>query len=82
VASDQPRQKRFDATVEARVARGPERRFRVLPINRDGNLIWVDPAGYALAYSELPTEWREEDAVALEFTLDPEAREVFGEPYI
>lgn len=32
--------------------------WRVIPFEQNGRLIWMDPAGYSLATSEIPENWR------------------------
>lgn len=55
--------------------------FRVLPIRMGDALVWVDPAGYELARSKVPSNLREDIFDNWDFTLLPSERAVKAEPY-
>lgn len=56
------------------------RRISVLPLNHDGGLRWIDPAGYAVAQSDLPQGWDDQPS-RFRFELAVDTRTVTGEPY-
>lgn len=55
--------------------------LNVLPLERADALIWIDPAGYAVAYCDRPKDWDGKSA-AYRFELAVDRREVTGEPYL
>lgn len=58
-----------------------DRRFRVLPVQRDGELYWTDPAGYTLAKSTAPGTWDSLWATSFDFVLDAKRARVITAPY-
>lgn len=53
----------------------------VLPLENDGGLSWIDPAGYVVAQCALPDDW-DGQHVRYRFELTVDMRKVVGEPYL
>ena len=45
------------------------RKMSVLPFREGGRLVWIDAAGYKVAYGDCPPDWAEEIATSNTFTL-------------
>ena len=58
------------------------RTWRVLPVQRDGQLRWTDPAGYVLAGSKPPPKWRKGFSRSYDFFLEPDKKIVISEPFL
>jgi len=56
--------------------------FRVLPLETDGDILWMDPAGYPLARSARPDFWQGEAFSTMDFDLDTHRRVVEAAPYL
>lgn len=69
------------ATIEDELsgAQGP---LRVLPAVAESELVWLDPAGYALARSSIPDGWSTNVARNYYFLLDPHSQQVDARPYV
>ncbi len=52
----------------------------VLPLENDGSLSWIDPAGYVVARCALPDDW-DDRHVRYRFELKVDTLKVVGEPY-
>lgn len=74
-----------DFTIEAALARPAadylRPRLTVAPLDADDSLIWVDPAGYTGARSEIPYGWREQ-ASSFDFELIVADSTIVGESYL
>lgn len=57
-------------------------RWRVLPVEHEEGLLWVDPAGYRLAISPRPQDWLPEFLNRYDFFLDTDKLLVRSEPYL
>jgi hypothetical protein len=72
--------------IRARLTRqfpaGAARRWRVLPVEMEGNLGWLDPAGFLMATSDRPSAWRSELLEEGDFWLDVESEGVAYTPYL
>ncbi len=55
--------------------------IQVDPIEVDSELLWIDPAGYAVARSRVPDDWPD-DPSTLEFVLDILEEMIVGIPYL
>jgi hypothetical protein len=58
-----------------------QQRITVSPVERDQELLWVDPAGYVVARSERPREWPENPS-RFDFELAVARRSINGETYL
>ncbi len=56
-------------------------RLSILPIDIEGSLIWMDPAGYTVASSEKPRDWPERPSI-FEFELDVSRAIIEGKTYL
>jgi len=56
--------------------------FRVLPLETEGDILWMDAAGYALARSARPDVWQADAFSAIDFELDTHRRVVEATPYL
>lgn len=56
--------------------------YRVLPVIRDDTIIWMDPAGFALASSTNASEIRAEDVDTFDFVLSHLANAITVSPYL
>ena len=54
----------------------------MIPIQSDGAVIWLDPAGYALASSESIENWRDEFLEFFDFELDVDQLVVSSKYYL
>jgi conjugal transfer pilus assembly protein TraV len=66
--------------LERPVADYNARRISVLPLAYGGGLRWIDPAGYAVAQSDLPEGWDDQSS-RFRFELAIDTRTVTGEAY-
>jgi len=57
-------------------------KWRVLPIKKSDSIYWIDPAGYELAYSEVPKGWDTFNFINHDFILDSNNKLVVHQPYI
>ena len=57
------------------------RQLNVLPLEREDALIWIDPAGYAVAYCDRPPDWENQPS-HYRFELAVDRRKVTGEAYL
>ncbi|WP_414156427.1 DEAD/DEAH box helicase [Pseudomonas sp. BNK-30] len=57
------------------------RQLSVLPLATANQLSWIDPAGYAVAYCDLPPDWNDKYS-RYRFELSVDLRQVTGEPYL
>lgn len=55
--------------------------LRVLPVEMGDDLVWLDPAGYALARSATPDTWSASGARNYDFLLDPGREQVDARLY-
>lgn len=80
-----PRQAPRDITFEVRLERPAgdylSRQLSVLPLANEDGLSWIDPAGYAVAYCERPSDW-DDLSSRFRFELSVDRRQVIGEPYL
>ena len=72
-------------TIPAALSR-PARDYRqdrltVAPLADNNNLIWIDPAGYAVAQSQRPVGWPEEPS-SFDFELVVADSTIVGEAYL
>ncbi len=70
------------AKLERTFPKKAARRWRVLPIEQENALQWIDPAGYLLASGELPPKWKASFVDDGDFFLDVDSSTVQYEPYI
>jgi superfamily II DNA/RNA helicase len=56
--------------------------FRVLPAISGKRIDWYDPAGFLLAYSEVPENWQGLRVAETDFILDPSSKTVIWRDYI
>jgi hypothetical protein len=73
--------------IEAELAREMEeeaatRTWRVLPVERDQALEWRDPAGFLLATSGTPADWRPDFARRYDFFLEPQGGYVVAREFL
>lgn len=57
------------------------RQLNVLPLESEGALIWIDPAGYAVAHCDRPAGWDGQSSL-YRFELSVDRQEVTGEAYL
>lgn len=74
--------RRFEVTVSQRFLSATPRKWRVIPVARDGDLVWLDAAGVALGKSPLPEDWRDDAATRLDFSLTVDDAVVTAVPYV
>jgi hypothetical protein len=60
----------------------PRRTWRVLPVEVDDRLLWVDPAGFHLATCPRPHSWEAHYLYTFDFLLDSSERVVSPSSYI
>ncbi len=58
------------------------KRWRVVPINTTEKIQWLDPAGYALGWSDGIEGWQSAWLDHYDFFLDPSSRVVEHQPYV
>lgn len=58
------------------------RRWHVLPVVRDGQTLWLDPAGYVLAESVRPDVWYDAFRRRYDFVLDLNSATVIWGDYV
>ncbi|MFD1509117.1 DEAD/DEAH box helicase [Lacimonas salitolerans] len=87
-ARQSPEPKRYaslEIVLDVRLERSESdyvvRRLSVLPLLNDHGIIWIDPAGYAVAYCEIPANWDDQSS-QFRFELSVDLRQVSGEPYL
>jgi hypothetical protein len=61
---------------------GTERTWRVLPDLHGASIRWLDPAGFELARSERPSDWRRDWNLRYDYHLDPATPEVHASRYV
>lgn len=49
-------------------------KWRVLPIHFNKSISWIDPAGYVMAKSEIPSFWKDNMQANYDFILDSEVK--------
>jgi hypothetical protein len=59
-----------------------QRYWRVIPIQKDDSIKWLDPAGYVLASSNLVNNWRDNFMELYDFELDVERLVVSSKTYL
>lgn len=57
------------------------RRWRVLPVEANSTVYWLDPAGFRLGLSPRPGQWSREAATLFDFWLDPAREVVYATPF-
>jgi DEAD/DEAH box helicase len=74
---------RIDVQLDPRLANAPDfGRWRVVPNIGDGQVEWLDVAGYLLAESAVPEEWTEPAVHDYDFVLNPAERIVEATAYL
>jgi hypothetical protein len=71
-----------EVTLTRDFSRSQTKSWRVLPVDEDGTLRWIDVGGYELARSVRPHDWLRENALRVDFTLDSAAEMVRAAPYV
>ena len=71
----------LDVQLERSARDYVQRRFSVLPLSNDEGLIWIDPAGYAVAHCKRPVDWDDQTS-QFHFKMSVDLRQVSGEPYL
>ena len=61
---------------------GTDQTWRVLPDLRGATIRWLDPAGFELARSERPGDWRGDWNLRYDYRLDLADAEVHASRYI
>lgn len=56
--------------------------WRVVPLESDQRLIWLDPAGYPLARSVLPGNWSQENSYMYDFLLSNKEKVVRASSFV
>jgi hypothetical protein len=82
--SDEPvavREITIEGTLERPVASYLRHRLTVSPLELDGGLIWIDPAGYTVARSDKPLNWPDQPS-NFEFELNVPEATVVGNAYL
>jgi hypothetical protein len=69
------------ATLERPAADYRFRTLSVLPLIVDNRLNWIDPAGYTVASSDLPSNWSDQPS-RYRFELLVDTSTITGEPYL
>lgn len=59
----------------------PDSSWRVLPIQKDNKIVWMDSAGYALAQCRRPKQWLDSWPQDWDFILHPAEQQVVTTPY-
>lgn len=72
----------FDAELARPAADYLVEQLSVFPIEEDGALVWIDPAGYAVARSARPQAWNERMNVDFTFDLSVRTRRITAEAYL
>jgi hypothetical protein len=71
--------------LTAALARNPndfrQQRITVSPVERNDEILWVDPAGYVVARSDQPREWPDKPS-QFDFELAVASRSISGEAYL
>lgn len=79
-------EERLSRRIEVELLRNfddvPTRQWRVIPVEQDQELHWLDPAGFPLATSMRPVNWDIEELHTVDFFLDPVLRIVTSRPYL
>ena len=74
--------KRIGVMLLRDFANAIDRRWRVLPAEMGEEILWFDPAGFLLAKSTRPTEWRRDWLDSVDFLLDHSNMVVLSERYL
>jgi len=69
------------ATLERPATDYRFRTLSVLPLIVNDRLNWIDPAGYTVAYSDLPPDWSDQLS-RYRFELSVDTCTINGEPYL
>jgi hypothetical protein len=56
--------------------------FKVIPVEMNGNMIWVDPAGFPLAKSNKPSSWERDNLNYYDFILRSNEQVVIAKEYL
>ena len=56
--------------------------WRVVPVENENSLVWLDPAGFQLAKSQYSGSWSRDDSDNFDFTLHHEHKVVRAAPYL
>ena len=81
-ASATPTLEVFDVNLLRDFTSNSKRRWRVLPVEFGEGIRWVDPAGFPLAQSQKPDNWKPKYRDSHDFELDAIDRRVYSELYI
>jgi superfamily II DNA/RNA helicase len=76
-----PRDISLDVRLERPVREYLVRQMNVLPLESEDALIWIDPAGYAVAHCDRPAGWDGQSS-RYRFELSVDRQEVTGEAYL
>lgn len=74
--------RRMQAHLLRDFAAVPAHQWRVIPVERDHEIHWLDPAGFSLAKSERPENWEPSLLHEDDFFLDPRQGMVISQPYL
>lgn len=59
-----------------------KRSWRVLPVARNDQISWTDPAGYVLASCASPPKWRNRYSQSFDFFLEPQSGQVVSREFL
>lgn len=74
-------QRRIQVDLLRDFSRFNDRKWRVIPVEVDNSIRWVDPAGFPLATSSLPENWRSEYLKTYDFFLTANERTITSSSY-
>ncbi len=73
---------RFPVNLLRDFVNTPKSEFRVLPVEMNGNLVWIDPAGFPLAKSSKPGAWDSSNLRHHDFILQSKEQIVVAHRYL
>jgi hypothetical protein len=73
---------RIQATLLRDFSSAPERRWKVIPVQKRDEIHWVDPAGFLLAKSSQLSRWRTDWLHKFDFVLDHSQQVVLSSEYL
>ena len=74
--------KQLEVNLQRDFTHNEKKFWRVLPVISDENLYWIDPAGYSLAASLIPTNWDINYINHYDFILDVESSKIRLHQYV
>ena len=70
------------ATLVRDFSRSRAHSWRVLPVEGEQQLRWIDAGGFELARSSRPESWTKENALQFDFVLDSTSRMIRSAPFV